>query len=479
MKWVTLGTLVALAWTLPGCGASMGVTTGGAQDIGLARNQVAAGRIPTPDTFVIEGLLSEHDIDIRGPRCDKAFCLNIESAVAPALDTGEDAAFLALGFSSGLKIDQFRREPLNLAVVVDKSGSMQGDRIRAARAALEKLTRQLRDDDRISLIFFDSRYEVVVPSTPVHRIKRRALWTAIGRLSAGGSTDIDSALAEGYAQVARHSDDLRHDRVILITDARPNTGRTEKGGFLELVGAGADKGIGLTVMGVGLDFGHDLVMAISRTPGANYFYLEDAARLRTVFDEDFDLLVSPVAWDFELLVHPTPGFRITGAYGVPSWTEEEDHGRVRIHIPTLFLSRNRGAIVLRMEPDEGVKFTSDTPIGKGQLAYYPERGGTQEVSRLDVHVPRPGASASKGVLDAVTLVNTALGLKTASGLALAGNHAQALEVLGHTERGLHHADFPKEIRLVQNLQRIIERRAPTREREEAEVTRPKPTHFIR
>lgn len=66
MKWSTVGILVALTWTVPGCGAAMGVTTGGVQNIGLTRNHVAAGRIPSPDTAVVEGLLSEHDIDIRG-----------------------------------------------------------------------------------------------------------------------------------------------------------------------------------------------------------------------------------------------------------------------------------------------------------------------------------------------------------------------------------------------------------------------------
>jgi len=101
--------LFSLLAIFSGCGAmapnaSMaGVTTGGAQDIGLARNQVAAGQIPSPAAFVVEGLLSEHDIDIEPDgECARAFCLSTATGLAPALDTGEDAAFTVLGFSSNL-----------------------------------------------------------------------------------------------------------------------------------------------------------------------------------------------------------------------------------------------------------------------------------------------------------------------------------------------------------------------------------------
>ncbi len=462
--------------------SAAGVTTGGAQDIGLARNQVAAGRIPSPDAFVIEGLLSEHDIDITGPKCAKAFCLNTAVGRAPALDTGEEAAFLVLGFSSGIDLRNFRRRPLNLSAVVDRSGSMNGGRIRAARQALHKLVDQLRPGDRFSLVVFDHDPVTLVHSTPIHSGTKPRLHDVIDGISSRGSTDIESALQVGYRHVARHRSEEREDRVILITDAQPNTGRTGTGSFVELMQTWSDHGIGLTVMGVGIDFGQKLTLAMSKVPGSNYFYLETAAKLAKVFDRDFDLLVTPVAWDFELEVNPSPGYRITAAYGIPSWADDAGNGAVRLHVPTLFLSRNRGAIVLRMEPENTAVFDYDAPIGTAHLGYREERRGAVSVIEEDVLVPDGDAPVwdQPGVETAVTLVNTALGLKGAARLAHAGRQHDALDLLEQTDALLPRS-FTAEHRLVEDLERLIRAAAPARhaDMERREAPHPEGPRWIR
>lgn len=469
-----LTVFIALVLALfAGCGASMGgapmagVTTGGAQDIGLARNQVAAGRIPSPDAFVIEGLLTEHDIDIAGGKCDGVFCINTAAGVAPALDTGDNAAFVVLGFSSGINLDTFKRRALNLSVVVDRSGSMNGAKMRAARQALHKLVRQLRPGDRFSIIAFDHRVEVVVPSYEISR-GTDGLHSLIDEIDADGSTDIESAMARGFKEVGEYSGSERDDRVILITDARPNTGRTGKSDFIELSKFWAGKGVGLTVMGVGLDFGQELSLAISRIPGANYHYLETAQKLSQVFDRDFDLLVTPVAWDFELVVEATPGYRVTAAYGIPSWAEDDGNGAVRLHVPTLFLSRNRGAIVLRLEPEKGHAFI-DAPIGRANLAYRTSREAAPSRDVEDIRVPRGPFPAwdEPGVKTAVMLVNTALGLKRAAAEAHAGHYTFALDTLHDTDHLVDGDRFPKEQKLIDDLTRLIAARIPS-ESERAE-----------
>lgn len=463
--WAQTVVAVGLALALAACGGAMsmtgspgGVTTGGAQDIGLARNQIAAGHIPSPEAFVIEGMLGEHDIDLEAPACDRAFCLDTAVGISPALDTGTEAAFMVVGFSSNIDIERFHRAPLNLSVVVDKSGSMSGGRIRAARAALHKLVRQLHPGDRISLIYFDSDYDVVVPSVDLSE-GDDGLHELIDELDAGGSTDIESALAEGYEQVGRHRSEGRDDRVILLTDARPNSGRTGADSFLELARSWGDQGVGLTVMGVGIDFGQDLTLAISRVPGGNYFYLETPEKLATVFDRDFDLLVTPVAWDFELLINPSPGYRITAAYGVPSWVEGEGRGAVRLHVPTLFLSRNRGAIVLRMEQHAG-HAGWDTPLGTTRLGYRTAQAGPATHLDGTVGAPLDEGPTPAGLHDAVMLVNTALALQTAARAAHAGHYQDALDTLDEADALIAPGAFPKERRLVENLRSLVRQRMP-------------------
>ena len=447
-RFLPLAALLAVA----GCGATMsaGVTTGGAQDIGLARNQLAAGRLPSPESFVVEGLLKEHDIDVPAEPCAARFCLNSAVGVAPALDTGREDAFLVLGFSSGIDLATFRRRPLNLAVVVDRSGSMSGGKIAAARTALHKLLNQLGPQDRLSLIVFDDQVDVVLPATELTD-GTEPLHPLIDEIVERGSTDIESALAEGYRQLLSGRSEGREDRVMLLTDAQPNTGRTDQGSFIELARAYADQGIGLTVFGVGLDYGQELTLAISKTPGASFFYLETDARLAQVFDQDFDLLVTPVAWDFDLHVDPAPGYRIVAAYGVPSWVDDAGQGGVNVHIPTLFLSKNRGAIVLRMEP-EGGRF-SDV-LGSSSLAYRERRAEARHETRETLRLDAP-AAGSDGVRTAVALCNTALGLKHAARLARDGQPREAAALLDDVDALIASGPFDEERRLVQSLRGLI------------------------
>ena len=124
---------------LAACGAyggPMGVTTGGAQDVGYARNAVAAGQIPPASAFVIEGLLSEHDIAVQHAPCEELLCFDAAVGVAPALDTGRDTAFMVVGFSTGMAPGALRRPALNLALVIDRSGSMAGAKMAAALAVV-------------------------------------------------------------------------------------------------------------------------------------------------------------------------------------------------------------------------------------------------------------------------------------------------------------------------------------------------------
>ncbi|TNF33930.1 MAG: VWA domain-containing protein [Deltaproteobacteria bacterium] len=433
----------------------MGVTTGGAQDIGLARNAVAAGRIPEPSAFVIEGLLGEHDIDIAHAPCDQLLCFDASVGVAPALDSGVDTAFMVVGFSSAMERRALQRPALNLALVIDHSGSMSGAKMAAAREAAHRIIDQLGPDDRLTLIVFDDDVDVLADGQPVDARTLERLHRRVSGIRDDGGTDLEGALALAYERLARHRDDGREDRVLMVTDARPTVGRTGESDFVRLAAEYAEAGFGLTVVGVGLDFGQDLSLAMSRVPGANYVYIETAAKLEERLGRDFDMLVTPLAWDFEMRVEPIPGYRVSRAFGVPSWVADEGDGAVVVHIPTLFPSNNRGAIVLALEPQETVTFAPG-PIAHRALRYRERRGGDLATWEGEVVVPEVLVGDDPGVAKAVALVNTGLGLQGAAALAHEGRYVEALAVLDAVRALVGDAEYDAEQRLVAQLTAVIE-----------------------
>ncbi|MCU0293630.1 MAG: VWA domain-containing protein [Thermoanaerobaculaceae bacterium] len=415
--------------------ADMGATPGGAQDNGLARDQIDEGLVPHGEDITVEGMLNDHDLPLEAPPCERDFCIRAAYAVAPALDTGRAAVFVQMGFSSGIDETSFRRAPLNLAVVVDRSGSMDGEKLNAVKLALSRLVDKLDPRDRLAIVLFDDRVDLLLESTLVENPE--AIKARISDIYARGSTDMASGLRSGYAQVALNGGvEGVMDRVMVFSDAMVNTGDTGTETFIGLANDNAQRGVGLTVFGVGIDLNQELVLAISKLRGGNYFYLKDAAKIASVFDVDFDFLVTPLAYDLKFRLEPKAGFRIGQVYGYSAW--QTGSSSVEINVATVFLSRNHGAIVARLEV-EG----STWPLGKPPLAelslQYESRAGELVSDAITAAYGADEALrdttvfySQRAVRKTVALVNTAVGEKRSCELFWQGSRAEARDLLQET-----------------------------------------------
>ncbi len=418
--------------------ATAGATSGGAQDVGLARETVGAGQVPRPESFTAEGLFSEHDLPATGGPADRVLVLRPGLALLRLPDRPVPSAIVQVGMASNVDLETFRRRPLDLAAVVDRSGSMAGGKIDAVRRALHRLVERLGPDDRFALVLFDSAADVLVSSRPVESAGE--LHEAIDAIEVRGSTDIEEGLCLGYGEIAAPADrGDRSARILLFTDAQPNTGRTAPESFLGLARRCADEGVGLPGFGVGLDMGPELARRVSELEGGNSFYLEGEERIATVFDRDFDLLVTPIATRLSISVTPAPGFRTVAVYGVPG----SDEASLELEVATVFLSRNRGAIAARLEPVSGAMPDAPAfPVATVRLAYRTP-GGEEVVESLPVTyeggplVGRRRWSDGPGSRKLAALVEVFTTLREACGIWHARRDAAAADVpLAELERFL-------------------------------------------
>ena len=324
--------------------AAMGATAGGAQDISYARSAIERGEVPQAGWIVTEGLFSEHDLSLEGTPAEHVLSLNLGSGVVRDA-SGKGHYIVQVGMSSNIRADQFKRRPLNVSLVLDVSGSMGGGKIAAARRAASTIARKMNDDDVLSIVTFNDDSDVLVSARNVTH--DRDFEKAVNKIEADGSTNMESGLRDGFAQVERNLGLTSHEhRVILITDALPNTGRHHENDFLRIAESASAKGIGLTAFGVGLDFGVSLATSISNIRGGSYRFLRDASDLGKVFENEFETLMTPLAYDLKLEIRAAPGFRITAVHGVPGWKDGDSLASADVN--TVFISRSGGAIAFEL-----------------------------------------------------------------------------------------------------------------------------------
>ncbi|HVZ40533.1 MAG TPA: VWA domain-containing protein [Candidatus Kapabacteria bacterium] len=448
---------------------TLGAKVGGAQDIGYARQLINSGQIPRFIDFSAEGLYSEHDIPTPSGDCNEKLCLSLGYGYAPTADNRSNAIFLQLGMNSNIKPGEFKRTPLQLAVVIDRSGSMQGASMNSVKTALHSLARKLGPDDEIMLVQFDDQAQVVLPATRVSDLPK--VIAAIDGIRIGGGTDIEAGLALGFRELAAlPARPGVSRRVMLFTDARPNVGRTDSGSFCTLTRQYADQGIGISAFGVGQDFGQELVYHITQLRGGNFFFLESPEKIARVFDAEFDYLVTPLVYDLDVKVRTPNGLKLTAVYGLPTW--KPGSRDAELHVPTVFLSSNHGAIVLRYEKDGDGPLVLDRGdrVAEGTLSFTGV-DGTKYSEDRDVRYQgaerlEPGTQfySHDGMRMAVALTNIYFALRDGCTLLAEGKRKESVDAISRG-RGIAMLEnlmlmdkgLSDEIALLDKLQENIEK----------------------
>lgn len=232
----------------------------------------------------------------------------------------------------GTAPEAVERPPLNLCLVLDRSGSMAGAKLEAARDAAVLVARRLAPDDVVSVVAFDDTVRTIARAAP--RKAHPDLPQRIAEIECGGSTNLSGGWLRGRELVAEHARPNRIDRVLLLTDGQANVGITDPGQLLGLCGSAAAQGIATTTIGFGEDYDEVLLRGMADAGRGNSYYIELPDQAPAVFARELEGLLSLAAQNVSVTVRPATGSLATLWHSYPA--TETPEGGLRLELGDLY-----------------------------------------------------------------------------------------------------------------------------------------------
>jgi len=265
------------------------------------------------------------------------------------------------------------RAPINAAIVIDRSGSMSGDRIAAAREGARVALKRLSSDDRVALIAYNHGVEVLSPSAPL-RDSREKLLKVIESIEANGTTALYAGVKKGGQQVEEFVSGNNVNRVILLSDGLANVGPSTPGELADLGRKLASKGISVSTIGLGLDYNEDLMQRLAAASDGNHVFVERPSDLVEIFDREFGDALSVSARDITIIIECRTGFtpkRILGRDGSIAGQ------KVTLKLNQLQAENERYVVVQLQAPDDHSVGTAD--VADVSITYVDLDNGAQSV----------------------------------------------------------------------------------------------------
>jgi Ca-activated chloride channel family protein len=185
------------------------------------------------------------------------------------------------------------RRPLNLSVVIDRSGSMAGTPLKQAIKAAETLVKQLRPDDVLSVVVYDDAVNTILPPLPVD--DQAAVCARIRQVQAGGCTNLSGGWLQGCEHVLARKGRAMIHRVLLLTDGQANMGVTDPKALVKTAQQKAEQGVITTALGFGSNFNEDLLIDMAKAAGGNFYFIETPDDAADVFRIEAESLAAVAA----------------------------------------------------------------------------------------------------------------------------------------------------------------------------------------
>lgn len=295
------------------------------------------------------------------------------------------------------------RAPINVALVIDRSGSMSGERLAAAKKGAQVALERLGSDDIVSLVSYNHDVQVLQKAGRFGA-QRDALERAITRLDASGTTALYAGVKEGGEQVKAFRSDVKVNRVVLLSDGLANVGPSTPAELADLGRALASKGISVSTIGLGLEYNEDLMQRLAGASDGNHVFVERPSDLAEIFDREFGDALSIAARDIIINIECKAGFKPTRVLGRDG---EISGSRVTLKLNQLQADNERYVVVELAAPTAGTG-AAEAEIASIDVDYLSLANGSRAASKASVtarftdDAKEAEASVNKGVMSQVT-----------------------------------------------------------------------------
>ena len=266
-----------------------------------------------PDEVAVEEFVNYHKHRLPLPKAGQAAALDVRWG-NNEISRFQREAVLQIGLTTAEVSERTDLRPLNLALVIDKSGSMlDGDKMSRVKESLRTMVGKLRPNDIVSIVVFDNDAQVLFQANRVgnsYELRR-----AIDCIAPEGSTNLHAGLMLGYREAKKNFRKDATNRVILLTDGIANVGTIDPKRIAAESSELNGQGIDLSTIGVGLELNNDLLRRLAKSGRGLYHFISDNQDIEKVFVNEVQSLISSVGRNVELSVEADANLQIEKIYG--------------------------------------------------------------------------------------------------------------------------------------------------------------------
>jgi len=414
------------------------------------------GMVVRPEEIYVDSYIAY--IDYQYPKPEEDVGITLYSGHRQVSSGGQEEV-LQIGIQGG-GLDFEELPPMNLAFVIDKSGSMNDrDKMVWVKETFDIFIGRVRNKDFVSLIVFDSYAKVVFPSTRMDTgIKRDRFRNAVHGIQPGGGTSLVAGLNLGYKEILSNYRKEYTNRVLFLTDGRGNST-----GILEMAETYKNMGINISTIGVGTDFDLHLMRDLADRGGGSSRFISGREEMEETFGSELDRMVVPVARNMKMKLEFLQDVDILGTWG---YNHRVEGNTIHYYLSTLHHRDYETIVVQFMIPPQ--ELTGERNLARFSLEYTDLEGRSHyrgpyylKANFVDMEFPVAGFSDGK-ILQSGTMLHFAQALKRVGGLYYSGQVTHALDITVETKKELQNArlrldneGFDDEIEILENYIKIF------------------------